>query len=215
MTIVNTSLARRTYEMLRQRILTGEIAPNAPVRQDAIAEELGVSTIPIREALSLLEQDGLLSSYPNRGYIVRPLSAAEATEVFALRLKLEPGVAAEGSRKATPEDHLAASNALAALEAAPSDGTLGDRVTANRLFHIALIRPGTGLVTLQILDRLHVLAERYVRVHLEPTGRDVRARREHRDLLSAWKAGDYSATEALMFNHIRATVEDLQKQLAA
>lgn len=215
MTTIHVSVARRTYEVVRQRILTGEMAPNAPVRQDAIADELGVSTIPLREALSRLEQDGLLSSYPNRGYVVRPLSAPEATEVFALRLKLEPEAVAEGSKNATAEDHRAAIDALAATHATPPDRAADDHVSANRLFHMALIRPGAGLVTVQVLERLHVLAERYVRIHLAPKGRDVRARQEHHDLLSAWMAREYEAVGNLMYRHIQATMEDLQSQLAA
>lgn len=213
MSIVSPSLARKTYDVVRQRILTGEIAPNMPVRQDAIADELGISTIPIREALSRLEQDGLLISFPNRGYIVSPLTAQEATEVFDLRLKIEPEAVAKSALAATKEDRRIVRDALAALEAAQSNGTPGDHVTTNRLFHLAMVRPAAGLVTLQILERLYVLAERYVRVHLEPQGRDERARREHEDMLDAWLDRDVVVVETLVAAHIRATLEDLQKQL--
>src|SRR3546814_11596238 len=53
-----------------------------------------VSKIPVREALARLEQEGLLISHPNRGYLVRPMSAAEADEIYALRLALDPAAAA-------------------------------------------------------------------------------------------------------------------------
>jgi DNA-binding GntR family transcriptional regulator len=71
MSIIVRTLSEQTYEVVRLKILTGDMSPGTPVRQDAIAAELGVSKIPLREALSRLEQDGLLSSYPNRGYVVR------------------------------------------------------------------------------------------------------------------------------------------------
>ncbi|WP_395443226.1 GntR family transcriptional regulator [Caulobacter sp. UC70_42] len=122
MTIVVRTLSDQTYELVRKRILLGQMAPGTPVRQDTIAEELGVSKIPLREALSRLEQDGLLSSYPNRGYVVRPLSVDEAHEVFDLRLKLEPGATAAGCKKATPEDQQVVKAALAALETAQQSG---------------------------------------------------------------------------------------------
>lgn len=214
MSIVTPSIARSAYAIVRQRILTGEIAPNMPVRQDAVADELGVSTIPVREALSRLEQDGLLISFPNRGYIVRALTAEEATEVFDLRLKIEPEAVGKGALAATREDRRIVRDALAALEAAQSGGSQGDHVTTNRLFHLAMVRPAAGLVTQQILERLHVLAERYVRVHLEPQGRDARARREHEDLLDAWLDRDAAAVKTLTADHIRATLDDLQKQLS-
>ena len=215
MTIVIRTLSDQTYELVRKRILMGQMGPGTPVRQDTIAEELGVSKIPLREALSRLEQDGLLSSYPNRGYVVRPLSADEAQEVFELRLKLEPGATAAGSRKATPEDHQTVQAALAALEAAQRTGPPGDHVSMNRAFHMAMIRPSGRLVTYQLLERLQVLAERYVRVHLEPHGREARAAEEHRALLDAWLRGDGAKVESLTAAHIRGTMKDLRQQLSA
>jgi DNA-binding GntR family transcriptional regulator len=213
MNIVVRTLSEQVYEVVRRQILTGKMAPGAPVRQDTIAVELGVSKIPLREALNRLEQDGLLSSYPNRGYVVRPLSTDEASEVFELRLKLEPSAAAEACRKATPEQREAARQALVALEAAQQeDGA--EHVTQNRAFHMAMVQP-CGLITRQLIGRLHVLAERYVRVHLEPFGRNDRAIKEHRAMLDAWLEGDAEAVERLQAEHIRATLEDLRQQLAA
>jgi DNA-binding GntR family transcriptional regulator len=81
MNIVVRTLSDQTYEIVRRRILVGAMQPGTAVRQDVIAAELGVSKIPLREALGRLEQDGLLSSYPNRGYVVRDLSTDEASEV--------------------------------------------------------------------------------------------------------------------------------------
>src|SRR3546814_19363793 len=72
----------------------GKLRTDTPIRQDALAAELGVSKIPVREALARLEQEGLMTSHPNRGYLVRPMSAAEADEIYALRLALEPAAAA-------------------------------------------------------------------------------------------------------------------------
>lgn len=212
MNIVVRSLSDQTYEIVRRRILVGAMQPGTAVRQDVIAAELGVSKIPLREALGRLEQDGLLKSFPNRGYVVRDLSTDEASEVFALRLKLEPGAVADACRRATPEDHAAAEEALAALEAelAKPDG---DHVSFNRAFHLAMIRPG-GHITFQLMERLQILAERYVRVHLEPNGRDERASREHREILDAWIRGDAETVEALTANHIRGTLSDLKQQLA-
>jgi len=212
MNIVVRSLSDQTYEIVRRRILVGAMHPGTPVRQDAIAAELGVSKIPLREALGRLEQDGLLSSYPNRGYVVRALSSDEASEVFALRLKLEPGAVAEACLNATPADHAAAETALSALEAelAKPDG---DHVSSNRAFHLALVRPG-GHITFQLMERLQILSERYVRVHLEPLGRDERASLEHREILEAWIRGDAPTVEALTADHIRGTLSDLRQQLS-
>ncbi|MEA1652730.1 GntR family transcriptional regulator [Nitrospirillum sp. BR 11164] len=212
MSIIVRSLPDQAYEIVREHILLGTMAPGAAVQQAAVASQLGISKIPLREALGRLEQDGLVTSFPNRGYVVNTLTAEEATEVFALRLKLEPGATADGARRASPADRDRARAELLALER--EQGTAGTgHVTHNRAFHMALIRPAGG-ITSQLMERLHILSERYVRVHLEPQGRDDRARDEHRALFDAWIAGDAPAVETLTARHIQGTLADLQRELA-
>jgi DNA-binding GntR family transcriptional regulator len=213
--IVIRTLSAQAYELMRERILTGELAPGVPLRQDTIALELGVSKIPLREAFSRLEQDGLLSSHPNRGFVVRPLSTAEAEEVFALRLRLEPDATAQASLIATDQERHQASQALSALEQMQDEGETVGHVALNRAFHMALVRPGAGLITCQIIERLHVIAERYVHVHLAPDGRNARAKQEHQALLSLWIAGAADKVAVATRDHIAGTLNDLRKQLRA
>ncbi len=199
--------------MMRARILIGEIAPGTPVRQDAIALQMGVSKIPLREALTRLEQDGLLSSHPNRGFVVSPLSADEAEEIFALRFKLEPEAVAQACLVATPEDRARVLLALTSLEEKQDSDSKMVHVALNRSFHMSLVRPGAGRVTYQLLERLHVLAERYVHVHLEPASRNSRAKDEHRQLLGLWFDGKAEEVQSMTAAHIHATLNDLRRQL--
>src|SRR3546814_14350678 len=71
-------------------ILSGELPDGTPLRQDALAENKSTSRIPVREALSRLESEGLVASFPHRGYVVTGLSRAEIEELFDLRSLLEP-----------------------------------------------------------------------------------------------------------------------------
>jgi DNA-binding GntR family transcriptional regulator len=213
MTLANAGFAEAIYEEVRERILSGQLAPPAPVRQDALAQQLGVSKIPLREALARLEQDGLLSSERNRGYFVRPLDAAEAEEIFALRLKIEPEVVAQASVLATEEEQEAARAALLALDREIEAHGLRVGVL-NRAFHLALARPARQPITLQVLERLHVLSDRYVRKHLEPPGRETRADQEHHLVFEQWRSGDREAVARATAAHIEATLEDLRRQLA-
>ncbi|MDQ8757792.1 GntR family transcriptional regulator [Sphingosinicella sp. LHD-64] len=210
--IVTRNLPDQLVELLRERILSGIAAPGDPVRQDALAAELGVSKIPLREAMARLEQEGLLRSEANRGYFVRELTAAEAREVYDLRLNLEPAAAAAAAANATTEDREIAEAALEALDAATEahEAQVG---VLNRAFHLALVRPARQSVTFEIIERLHILSERYVRKHLEPHGRDSRANREHRDLLDAWLARDGKTVSTLLSAHIGQTQDDLARQL--
>jgi DNA-binding GntR family transcriptional regulator len=214
MTLVIRTLSDQLVSLVRDRILSGKVAPNSPIRQDALANELGISKIPLREALTRLEQEGLVHSHTNRGYFVRDLSASEAEEVYALRLKLEPDAVAMASALATPEQHQAAKDTLATLYQVTDEG--GEGVGAfNRAFHLALLRPSGQLITVNILERLHVLSERYVRKHLEPLGRDERANEEHREMLDTWLARDLDGLRKVTITHIAKTLEDLRRELAS
>ncbi|HLJ69864.1 MAG TPA: GntR family transcriptional regulator [Roseiarcus sp.] len=210
--IVKTVLADQIFEIVRARIISGALAGEAPIRQDALAAELGVSKIPLREAFVRLEQDGLVVSKANRGFFVSPLSAAEAYDVFDLRLKLEPAAVAEGATRAGEADRDAARRALAALDRA-TEARVASVASLNRAFHMALARPAGRRVTLMILERLQVVAERYVVRHLEPSGRSARAIGEHQALYAAWAAGRAEQAARLSAMHIESTLRDLRTEL--
>lgn len=211
MSIVVRTLSEQVFEIIRERIITGGLPREVPIRQDALANELGVSKIPLREALARLEQEGLLTSQANRGYFVRPMSAAEAEEIFELRVVLEPPAAARGAEQADDADRAATLAAFEALDSAASNN-LASVASCNRTFHTALVRPSGRLLTTQLVERLTVLSERYVIAHLQPAGREDRAHLEHRDLLDAWLAGDGAAVQTLLSAHIQATLDDLRGQ---
>ena len=211
--IIVRSLSDQLVELVRNRILSGEVLPDRPIRQESLAAQLGVSKIPLREALTRLEQEGLLRAEANRGYFVRALSAEEAEEVYALRLQLEPEAVVRASHDATPADRKTAWETLQSLEQVTTEH--GEGVGAfNRAFHLALIRPCRQPITIGILERLHVLSERYVRKHLEDLGRDKRANDEHRLLLEAWLAAADDKLVELLRIHIGQTLEDLRLRLS-
>jgi DNA-binding GntR family transcriptional regulator len=203
------TLSDRLVEVLRDFILSGAIEPELPIRQDALAAELRVSKIPLREALARLEQDGLVVSHPNRGFFVRPMSPEEAEEIYALRLRLEPDAAAAASRNATEAEQERARETLAQfdLEAVAHKTTVG---ASNRAFHLALVQPCGQRLTTDIVSRLHILADRYVRKHLEPKGRVLRAEAEHHALLDAWIERKDTRVRKLITEHLEHTLGDLR-----
>lgn len=212
MSIVVRTLSDRVFEVVREQILQGRLPKGEPIRQDALATELGISKIPLREALARLEQEGLLINHPNRGYYVQAMSRAQVDEIYALRLSIEPQAAAYACSVATEEDRELAKRAFAALDTA-AHGNLADVAVRNREFHIALVEPGRRPLTTQLVERLAVLAERYVIAHLEPAGRDARAHIEHQALFNAWLERDKRQVEKLLKEHIQGTLKDLRAQL--
>ena len=211
MGLIVQTLSEQIFTLVRDRIISGRLPSDTPIRQDALAAELGVSKIPLREALARLEQEGLLLSQANRGFFVRPLSADEAEEVYALRLKLEPDAVGRASKVATPEDKAAAKAALEALDKA----SVADKASVgklNRAYHMSLVRPLGQPLTIQIIERLNIISERYVGKHLAPAGRDDCAHKEHLAMLELWSQGKAKEVAAMMHDHIESTLEDLRRE---
>ena len=204
------TLSEQIFSVIRDRIVAGKVPPDLAIRQEALASEFGCSKIPLREALARLEQEGLVISQANRGFFVRPLSAEEAEDIYALRLKIEPDAVGEAARRANDADRAAARAALdATIERSDGIGRL------NRAFHLALVRPASRRISARMVERLHILSERYVLKHLEPTGRAGRASGEHEKILAAWMAGDSNSATKLSRRHIAHTLADLRRQFAA
>ena len=127
------------------------------IRQDALAAEVGVTKIALREAFVRLEEEGLLISQIKRGFFVRPMSATEAEEVYELRLRLEPEAVAIAALAANDRDHKLAREALEALNFAAGKSVY-EIAKHNSNFHLSLRRPAQKPLTIQMLAPLYVLS---------------------------------------------------------
>lgn len=210
--IVARTLSDRVFEIVRERVISGELRANAPIRQDALAAELGVSKIPLREALARLEQSGLLSSQANRGYAVRAMSVEQADEIYALRLSIEPEAAARGAEQADEDDRARVRDAARALE----EATTGDRSSIGhrrRGFDLALVAPCRRDLTIRVVEWLGIMSERYLVAHpSRGTGGD---HPSHDELVDAWLARDGAAVERLLRQRLEATTAELRRRLSA
>lgn len=205
--------ADRAYNALLERILSNALKADEPIRQDAIAKELGLSKIPLREALARLESGGLVAQHAHRGFVVRPATPSEAEDIFHLRHVVEPEATALGSQGAAPADHDAAEAALAALNKAIAEDS-PDVGRLNREFHLLLVRPAGRDVTTKLVEQLLTQAERYVRIHLHKPNQPEIAALEHRSMLDQWRAKNEDALRGLVTRHIDATLDYLLVELA-
>src|SRR5881628_3303257 len=114
------SLQEKVYDHLKQAILAGEIQPGERLLETRLAESLGVSRIPVREAIRKLERDGLIVVYPRRGVYASPLGPRDVDEVYAIRAVLE-GLAARLAAEHRTEQHLARLDEIVADMAEQAD----------------------------------------------------------------------------------------------
>jgi len=124
---------------LRDAIVRGDLPPGTAIRQSAAAEQLGLSVIPVREALKTLASEGMVSYQAQRGYTVAELRAESVDGVFRVRELLEAEAEAVAAARLRPQDIAAMGAALDAQRAATANGDAHAAITANRDFHFALL----------------------------------------------------------------------------
>ena len=131
------SLADRVYGRIRALILSGELAPGEALRQEALAEGLGTSRTPLREALNRLASEGLIEFRPHRSAVVATFTRRDIEADYEARALVEPAAARLAATRAPQETAQALEAALAAQRDAGAD--LDRQFAANRAFHVALV----------------------------------------------------------------------------
>lgn len=218
--MVATPLVRRSIpdalaEQLRGRILAGELAEGTALRQDALAQQYGVSRIPLREALRRLEAEGLVRIEPNKGAVVADFRPEEIGELFEMRAALEPELIRLAVPLVRAADLDEAATALDLYERALDKGQVADWGALNWRFHAALYRAAGRPRWLELVAQLNRQTDRFVRLQLALTGALDRARSEHRSILALARAGDAEEAAALVRRHILEAGHMLVGALAA
>ncbi len=214
MLIPRQTLSDAAADALRQRILDGVYPAGTPLRQEALAAELGVSRIPLREGLRRLEAEGLVTVLPHRGAMVASLPMDEVAELFELRAMLEEDLVRRALPHFTPADDLALKRHALAFEQAVATDQTAAWGEANRQFHFALYAPAARPLTLDTLSRLHAQCDRFLRLQLILTRGTARAVKEHRAILAAARARHIDTTARLVRDHILTAGMALTEALA-
>lgn len=199
---------------LRRMIVSGDLRAGEQIKQDALADQLGTSRVPLREALKILEGEGLVAYLPHRGYFVAELSADDLVEVYRIRQLLEDEAVAVAIPKLTDAALQALETAMQAVEAAGEAGDINAITAANRQFHFLLIE-AAGLPRLtRLIRQLWDATDAYRSVYFaEPVNR-IQVEREHRQIMDALKERDIPRTIALLNTHRDHAVKRVSKVLA-
>lgn len=202
-------------ERIREKLLSGAYPMNTLLRQETLAEEFGVSRMPVRDALRNLEAEGLVVVQTGRGAIVPELSVDEVDEIFRLRVLLEGEVLKVAIPKAG-DSALKLSQALALeLDSAYENNDIGAWGELNARFHLSLYAPSAMKATLAIIQRLNYQVDRYVRLQLVLDQDMRRASSEHKELCRLCRARDIEGASTLLRQHIDNTRNKLVTALLA
>ncbi|MCK1660459.1 GntR family transcriptional regulator [Bradyrhizobium sp. 151] len=201
----STTVAWRIAESIGERIISGAIQPDAPLRQDHVAREFNSSHVPVREAFRQLEAQHLVVAVPRRGVRVAPLDTTSVKEIAEMRAALEVVALRNAAPKFT-------STHLARIELALIEGdnaqTIQDFEMANRAFHQALVAPCAMPRLLASLNGLQLANSRLVFAMARNAGGRPRSNQDHRLILQALRARNVDQACNLLSRHIQ-TIERL------
>lgn len=210
----NRTLVEYAAEQLRESILAGELPAGERVLLDNIANELGISPIPLREALRMLATEGLVVPLAHRGYTVAKLTVPDLEETYRLRLLLEPLAVQLAVPRLTEVDIAHLSTELEALGRAFDEGNWPNHRTHHRNWHFGIYVRCESSWLMRFIDMLWLNSERYQRLTTRIQGELGERMKEHRRIFEAVKANDADAAGGLMHEHLSAAEESLRKFLA-
>ena len=207
---IRSNLRAEIKDVILQRIVSHEYAPGARLVETRIAQELGVSQAPVREALRDLEQLGCIVHEPFRGCSVRAFSADELLEAFPVRAALEALAARLSAEHITEEELLQLADLLDTMRAAARRADAHDQSQANAAFHATIVRAARNAT----LERQWSLLEPFSRTYLTVSqpGLDLLALSErHVPILDALRARDPDAAADAMHQHLMDAAELLKE----
>jgi DNA-binding GntR family transcriptional regulator len=209
------SVVDQVYAAIRDRIIQGALERGARIHQEDLAEDLGVSRTPVREALRRLAAEGLVEMRTNRGARVADVGLADMRAAYQARLVIEPGAArlAGAERPSAPLARMR--GALSAQRRAVPD--VRRSFDANREFHIALVQASGNRFLLQFMQRLWVarIGEVIYERQSETPARMGLDADEHEQILSAIEAGNGRRAESLTRRHLADAMQRFTDLLLA
>ncbi|HXF45884.1 MAG TPA: phosphonate utilization associated transcriptional regulator [Burkholderiaceae bacterium] len=206
------SLGNAAQQEIERMILAGEIAPGAKLTEAWLAEKLGISRGPLREAFRRLEEAGLVRQEKNRGVFVRDIPVDEAVEIFDLRAAMDELVGRRLAASISAEQLKTVRGIVERMEQAAKAGDADAYHLLNLQFHDTLVQFAGNRKLAEVYRKLVKELALFRRRNLLDRGVLPHSASEHRQILKAIAAGDPEAAGRAMFDHV---MESKQRMLAA
>ncbi|MDR7543683.1 MAG: GntR family transcriptional regulator [Armatimonadota bacterium] len=201
---------------LRERIVTGQLAPGSRLIIEDLAAQFGVSPMPVREALRQLSAEGLVVAHSYRGATVSELSVQEIQEIFLMRQLLEGEAASLGVRRLTGDDDRRLRTLMDEMRESTRDPSRW--IPADRRFHMTIYRASGYDRLVQLIEHLRQHIERYVRLYITLERNIPLSMECHQEILEACLRRDARRARSVTVAHLRETagmfIEQLERREA-
>ena len=190
------------YEELKRQILVGEIAPGTRMMEVDLAEDMGVSRTPVREAIRKLEKEGLVTIEPRRGAYTSDISIKDILDVLEVRQNLEGMAAGLAARKVTEEEKQDFIKANQAYKAAIQSGNTDEIIKNDEYFHQLIVNYSDNKTLTQLLSQVQELALRFRYIYYDDFSRYERMPKEHEEIEEAILSGDIEKAKIVAEEHV-------------
>jgi len=209
--IENVPLRVTVADILRQAIINGSMRPGTPIIEMALAEQLNVSRAPVREAIQILEADGLIESEPYKGKRVKPLTQKEVEELYSLREQFEAFAIRRVVERKVDVSELRLHTASMFEAAERKD--FAALMKSDEAFHRTLIRLADHNLMLGMWDNLY-LRIRQIMALRNSANRDLRqVAQNHPPIVDAIEKGDMIVAISLISDHTRSASQISPEEL--
>lgn len=205
------SLRGRVFRKLREDILGGKYQENDELKEAAIAEELGVSRTPVREAFRQLELEGLIRIVPNKGAYVTGISASDVADIYEIRSLLEGLCARWATKKITKEKIEELEEIILLSEFHLSKEHYDQLIELDNRFHMQLYEACESKMLIHLLKDFHQYVQRQRQQTLSNHARSAAAVAEHKSIMEAIRDGDAALAEKLADEHICNAYKNMVK----
>lgn len=195
-------ISKKTYEIIKKRILDGTYAPGQPLVELSLAEELGVGRNTIRQALLHLENDKLIEMQKNRSATVKSPSKKEVIQLYEIRERLEGLIAYYDAKDLTDKDLDMLKNYIDMMKQYLSHNQLMEYSNTNIEFHKILYEGCSNKQAIELLKTINLQLRKYKKRTILITGRGANSCREHENIYRALSRHDSEAAEIAMREHI-------------
>jgi len=187
---------------LRQAIITGQLKPGGRVTERMLSEHFGTSTMPVKEALRILETEGLVETIPRKGTVVSDFASIHLTEIYTIRAVLEGLAASFAARKATPAEIAGMENLLAKSKEYIDAGNYDELVKLNTRFHEAIRAASNNSFLQHLIEGIVSYDLIFRRVVLTSSEEQRRGWEEHCSVVRSIKERRPDEAEARLRQHI-------------
>ena len=208
------NLDQKAYSILKNLIIERKLLPGQKIRQEKLAQDLGISRTPLISALKFLEQEKLVESIPRRGFFVRLFSKEEMVSIFELREVLEGLAARRAASKITDSQIIKLNGFFQHFVKQENISNYKGYAREDRRFHNFVIDVGAKEFLKSILQTTNIISFSYQVLHSEGLVRPPNETiQEHRAVIEAIKKRDSQAAENLMRQHFKKSIAYLKQEL--